>query len=65
MQIKSTDNVENSTNTAGSDPMKYLDAFSRLDIILFQELMDDVSFSFGHLYSMYRFLLSCHNKRSS
>ena len=55
MQIKSTDNVENSTNTAGSDPMKYLDVFSRLDIILFQELMDDVSFSFGHLYSMYGF----------
>ncbi|WP_215708004.1 hypothetical protein, partial [Blautia sp. MCC269] len=26
----------------------------------FKELMDNISFSFCHLYSMYRFLLSCH-----
>ena len=27
--------------------------------------MDNVTFSFCHLYPMYRFLLSCHNKRPS
>ena len=32
---------------------------------LFKKLVDNVSFSFCHLYSMYRFLLSCHNKRPS
>ena len=37
-----------------------LNIFSRLDVILFKELMDNISFSFCHLYSMYRFLLSCH-----
>ena len=31
----------------------------------FKKLVDNVSFSFCHLYTMYRFLLSCHNKRPS
>ena len=29
------------------------------------KLMDNVAFSFCHLYPMYGFLLFCHNKRSS
>lgn len=32
-------------------------------ISFFRELVNDVTFSFCHLYSVYRFLFSCHNKR--
>ena len=42
-----------------------LDIFSSLNIVFFEKLTNDISFSIGHLYSVYRFLLSCHNKRPS
>ena len=42
-----------------------LDVFCSLDIVFFEKLPNDVSFTIGHLYSVYRFLLSCHNKRPS
>lgn len=37
-----------------------LNVFSTLDIILIQQLTNDITFSFCHLYSVYRFLFSCH-----
>ena len=40
-----------------------LDILGRLDVILLQEHLDDVAFSFSHLYFVYRFLFSCHNNR--
>ena len=40
-----------------------LNALCRLNVVLLQQLTDNVSFSFCHLYFVYRFLFSCHNKR--
>ena len=42
-----------------------LNIFGCLNIVFFQKLMDNVTFSFCHLHPMYGFLLFCHNKRSS
>ena len=41
----------------------FLNIFSRLDVVFVQKLMNDIPFSFGHLYFVNRFLFSCHNNR--
>lgn len=41
-----------------------LNIFGCLNIVSFQNLMDNVTSSFCHLYPVYRFLLSCPNKKS-
>ena len=40
-----------------------LNVLSCLNMVFFQKLMNNVAFSFRHLYHVYWFLLSCHNKR--
>ena len=42
-----------------------LDIFSSLNIVFFEKLTNDISFSFCHFNSVNRFLLFCHNKRPS
>ena len=42
-----------------------LDVFRSLDIVFFEKLADDISFSLSHFNSVNRFLLFCHSKRPS
>ena len=39
---------------------RFLDVLGTLDVILFQQLTDYISFSFRHFHSVYIFLVSCH-----
>jgi hypothetical protein len=40
-----------------------LDILCGLDVVFLQELLNNTAFSLCHLYLVYRFLFSCHNKR--